>query len=378
MRFADIVGQEELKTKLITSVRENRVSHAQLFWGPEGSGKLALAIAYARYVSCTARTETDACDTCPSCIKYNKLAHPDLHFFFPNAATTKVAKKNMSKLFANEWREFVIRNNYYVALEDWYAFIGIEKKQAVINTDDCNEIIRILSLKAYESEYKVIIIYMVEKIFHSAAPKLLKILEEPPEKTLFLLICESYDQVLGTIVSRSQLVKVRKHSHEELIKFINQHYELHPTDVSKIATIADGNICEVRRLSDVSDIESHFDNFRTWMRACYSVKFHAIVDWIDEMAKASGGRENLKRFLQFSLKMTRNCMLFNNTQPNTLLNLTTDEMDFVSKFSPFLNNRIVNEVYVEINTALAHIERNLNNKIVLMDTSFKIMRLLKS
>lgn len=189
MLFNKIIGQQQVKERLIQTVKENRVSHAQLFIGANGSGKLALAIAYAQYVNCKSRSETDSCGICPSCIKYEKLIHPDLHFIYPIAATKEV-KKPRSADFIESWRSLLIENNYYISLNEWFEKIGIENKQGIINAEDCNSIIKTLGYKSYEAEYKVMIIWMAEKLFHAAAPKILKILEEPPEKTLFILITE--------------------------------------------------------------------------------------------------------------------------------------------------------------------------------------------
>nr|MBC8146675.1 DNA polymerase III subunit delta [Bacteroidota bacterium] len=210
MQFKEVIGHEEIKKRLIQTVRENRISHAQLFAGQEGIGKLALAIAYGQYISCTNKQETDSCGVCPSCIKYNKLIHPDLYFTYPVSTNKEVKTKPLSRLFISKWREILLQKDYIFSLQQWYQKIQIENKQGIINTEDCNEIIKSLSLKTFESEYRVVIIWMPEKLFHAAAPKLLKILEEPPPKTLFLLITESPDKILKTIISRTQIIKIPK------------------------------------------------------------------------------------------------------------------------------------------------------------------------
>jgi len=378
MQFKDIIGQASIKEKLISSVKENRVSHAQLFWGPEGSGKLALALAYAQYISCTDKKNDDSCGVCSSCIKYNKLVHPDLHFFFPVAATKKMTKPT-SKVFTSEWREFLIKNNYYVAIENWFEFIGIENKQAIINKDDCLDIIKTLNLKSFESDYKIIIIYMVEKLYHAAAPKLLKVLEEPPEKTLFILITENHDQVLNTIISRTQLIKIDKKSDAEIINYLQLNNALDAQEASKIAKIANGNLSEALRILENAD-ETHFnfENFQSWMRLCYAKDYAKIISWIEEMSKASVGREKLKRFFIYALKSARCCLLINNTKSDELLNFSQEEIKFLKNFAPFINEKNIFQIVEELNKTLYHIERNLNPKIVLMDVSFNILKLLKS
>ena len=378
MQFKDIFGQGFTKEKLINTVKENRVSHAQLFLGPEGSGKLALALAYAQYISCTDKKADDSCGVCSSCIKYNKLIHPDLHFFFPSATTKKITKP-ASKCFSAEWREFVIKNNYYVALEDWFEYIGIENKQGIINAQDCNDIIKSLSLKSFESDYKVIIIYMVEKLFHAAAPKLLKILEEPPEKTLFILISENQDQILNTILSRTQLVKIYKHTDDEIINYLKKIHGLENHEASKIAKIANGNFSEALRIiNNLEDSNFNFENFSKWMRLCYQKNFADTIPWIEEISKSSVGREKLKRFIIYALKSTRHCLIINNSETDDLLKLTQEEFAFFKKFSPFINERNILQIAEELNDALFHIERNLNPKIVLMDVSLNLMKFLKA
>ena len=378
MQFKDIFGQAVVKEKLVNTVKENRVSHAQLFLGPEGSGKLALALAYAQFISCTDKKADDSCGVCSSCIKYSKLIHPDLHFFFPSAITKK-NNKPTSISFTAEWREFVIKSNFYVALEDWFAFIGIENKQAIINAQDCNDIIKSLSLKSFESDYKVIIIYMVEKLFHSAAPKLLKILEEPPEKTLFILVSENQDQILNTILSRTQLVKINKHADNEITEYLQKIHGIERQEASKIAKIANGNCSEALRIIDnIEDTNFNFENFRSWMRLCYKKDYAAVISWIEEIGKPSVGREKLKRFIIYALKSAHFCVIINNANAEDLLKLTQEELTFLKSFSPFINEKNVYQIVEELDTALFHIERNLNPKIMLMDVSLNLMKLLKA
>jgi DNA polymerase-3 subunit delta' len=207
MLFSEIIGQENTKKQLIDSVQTSRMSHAQLFSGPEGSGSLPLAIAYAQYVSCTQQGADDSCGVCPSCRKYNKLAHPDLHFVFPVATTDKVKSKPVSDLFLPEWRDILLTNPYF-SFNQWLEHIGVDNKQGLIGTEEAGEIIRKLTLKTYESDYKVMVIWMPEKMNDSSANKLLKMIEEPPLKTLFLLVSEHPEQIITTIISRTQLVKV--------------------------------------------------------------------------------------------------------------------------------------------------------------------------
>ena len=219
MLFKEVLGQEKLKELLLHSVREGRMHHAQLFLGPKGSANLALALAFAQYVGCVSKQQDDACGTCPSCIKQMKFVHPDLHFVFTVATTTKVKAKPISKNFLTEWRSLLDENPYF-SLFYWLKHIGVENKQGRISVEESAHILKDLSLKPYESETRMILIWMPEKMNIQAANKLLKIIEEPPQKTLFLLVAESTDNMLATVLSRTQLLKVPRHSDEEVLNYL--------------------------------------------------------------------------------------------------------------------------------------------------------------
>ncbi|MEI8006268.1 MAG: hypothetical protein WCI48_08675 [Bacteroidota bacterium] len=370
MRFSEIPGQQAIKDKLIRTVSDQRVSHAQLFYGPDSSAKLALAIAYAQYINCKNRktgmqdagygsrvtdhdsrftvhdsrfTVHDPCGVCPSCIKYQKLIHPDLHFIYPVATTKKVTKKPQSRLFAEDWRKFILQRPFPVNLQDWYDFIGIENKQGIINVDDCNEIISTLSYKSYESEYKVMIIWMVEKLFHSAAPKILKILEEPPEKTLFLLISEDPDAIISTIKSRCLMVRIPPDRH------IAGHEE------------------EARE-------NQYLGNFTTWMRSCYSMKVPELISFSADMAKS--GRERQKSFLFYGLHILELCPAVVNGQAGRL-NCDAEEAKFLENFAPIITTAGLAGFYDLFNNAIYHVERNAYAPALFLDLSLRILRLFK-
>ncbi|MDD3878087.1 MAG: DNA polymerase III subunit delta [Bacteroidales bacterium] len=377
MLFKDIFGKDDVKKRLVSSVNENRVSHAQLFLGPEGSGKLALALAYAQFICCQNKKEDDACGECNSCKKYNKLEHPDLHFFFPTAVS-KISKnaKPSSKIYIKEWRSFLLKNNTYICLNEWLSYIDIENKQATIYTDDCTDIIKVLNLKSYESEYKIIIIYMIEKLYHSAAPKLLKALEEPPEKTLFLIVSEQQDLILKTILSRVQLIKIHKHTDNEVASYLVEKAGADKLRAESISKISEGNIIEALRIFENEDEINFFTtNFQEWMRYCYKKDYSSIVTWVDNMSKASIGKERLKKFFIYALNNSRNCLLINFNSKD-LVKVNEEDMEFLKKFHPFINAKNFESIHEELNKALLHIERNVSPKIVLMDLSFKIIKLL--
>jgi DNA polymerase-3 subunit delta' len=370
MLFKEIIGQQAVKERLQRSVMEKRISHAQLFLGPQGSGSLALAVAYAQYISCANKQHEDSCGQCSSCIKYNKLIHPDLHFVYP-IALSKDVKISSDKL--KEWRETFLENPY-ITLFNWFEKLDAENKQAVISKDESEEILRKLSLTSYEAEYKIMIIWQPEKMNPAAANKLLKILEEPPEKTLFLLVCEADDQLLRTIVSRTQLIKINKISDNDLINALINLHELSPDLAEKTAALADGSYAEA--LSLISENENAAQNlvsFQKLMRASLKFDPKAVMIWIDEVSAA--GRERQKNFLNYALHIMRESLILNYGDAS-LVKLGQDEQEFVKKFSPFIHKNNIDAFVSELNKAHFHMERNANVKILFMDLAFKFNELL--
>jgi len=375
MKFSSITGQEAIKDRLRKSVRENRVSHAQLFLGPEGSGKLALALAYAQYINCTKRSEEDSCGVCPSCLKYEKIIHPDLHFIYPVAKTKEIDDKPLSRLFIHHWRTLVTDQKAVFNLQDWYQKIGLENKQGIINAEDCSEIIKTLSYKSYESEYKVMIIWMVEKLFHAAAPKILKILEEPPDKTLFILIAEQQDLILPTILSRTQLVKFSRLSDEEIVQAVISRKGCLPEEASQVKYLADGNLNAALKILETGETDqANFEMFRTWMRLCFKPDIREIYKFTSDFT--SLGREKQKSLLSYGLKVTRYCIL-NRFGNNNSIKTVGDELKFIHSFTPFINQANAAILAEAFNTGIYHIERNGNASIIYMDLSLQLIKWLK-
>jgi DNA polymerase-3 subunit delta' len=371
MLFKQITGHEALKKRLIRSVKENRISHAQLFLGPEGCGKLALAIAYAQYICCENKKEDDSCGVCGSCVKFEKLAHPDLHFLYPFAATKD---KNLSLSYIADWRALLLEKQCHVSLNEWYAAIGMQQKQGLINAHDCNEVIKTLSLKSYESEYKIMVIWMIEKLFHAATPKLLKILEEPPDKTLFLLICENHEQVINTILSRTQIIKIPKFSDKELMHELTHTYGLPPPRANEIIRMVAGNYNDAVQLATNNADDDNFRQFREWMRLCYRDAVPALVEWVDKFSKS--GREKHKSFLLYAIRVLRESLL-SGTGKSELIKSEGEELKFATDFSPFIHTRNVIPIIQEFNDSIFHIERNANAKILFLDLSLKMAGYLK-
>lgn len=373
MFFKDVIGQEAAKQRLIQEVNEGRIPHAQLLCGPEGVGKLPLALAYARYICCTGRSETDACGTCPSCVKFNKLVHPDLHFVFPIVKSAK-GKKEVCDDYIAEWRAFVLQNPYF-NLNHWLNEMGAENSQALIYAKESDEIVRKLSLKSSEGGYKVTIVWLPEKMHVVCANKLLKLLEEPPAKTIFLLVSEAPDQILQTILSRTQRFNIRKIEEPEIAAVLETKYGVLQAESLSIAHLANGNFIKALEAIHLNE-ESRlfFDLFVNLMRLSYQRKIKEMKQWSEQVAGM--GRERQKNLLEYCQRMIRENFIYNFHQQD-LSYMTRDEQSFATRFAPFVNERNVMGIMDELSKAQRHIEQNVNAKMVFFDFSLKMIVLLK-
>lgn len=375
MQFKDVIGQSAIKQRLIASVKENHVPHAQLFLGPAGCGKLPLALAYAQYILCPNRTETDSCGTCPTCQKVQKLVHPDLHFVVPTNTTKTVKSNPESDLFMEEWREFVLKNEGYIDESGWYGFLDIENKQGYMSVRDAASLLRKLSMKSYEGEYKIAILWMAEKMRTDTANKLLKLLEEPPEKTVFLLIAEDAEELLATIKSRTALVKIPALDTASIEIALQQRYGCDPQQARDAAMISEGNwLTACQSFKDFEDHKFFFATFQQWMRLCFRAAYPEIIDFSANIKTI--GREKQKELLDYGLRIIRNSLLFNNNLAEIVM-LPEDEKTFNSKFAPFVNSANLAQIAEVFDEAIRHIERNGNAQLVFTDMSFQMVRLLK-
>jgi DNA polymerase-3 subunit delta' len=375
MNFSQIPGQAAIKDKLIRSVQEERVSHAQIFAGPEGCGSMALALAYARYVSCENRNGDDSCGTCKSCVKYEKMIHPDLHFVFP-VIKGKKATDPVSDNYIQEWRDFVSRSPYFT-INDWFDYIEVGNAQGMIFASEASEIIKKLSLKTFESDFKIMIIWLPEKMHQATANKLLKMIEEPPAKTLFLLVSEEADKVIPTILSRCQMVKIPAFSAEDIQNYISSRYSLPPDKAEETARVSNGNIIRATELCEHEESSlTDLDFFKRLMRFAWKRDIIGIINWSEEIASA--GRENQKNFVSFSLRLLReNLMLSLGQLKNRIVYLAGEEASFSGKFHPFINENNINALTDEFNLAYSHIEANGNAKIIFLDLALKVTRLIR-
>lgn len=375
MLFREIVGQEEIKKRLTQTVKENRISHAQLLLGPAGSGNLPLALAYAQYIFCSNKTENDSCGECSSCLKMQKIAHPDFHFVFP-VFKIKDGRETVSDDLITDMRE-ALSQNPYLELDEFLDNSGIENKQPQIYVGESATILRKLSFKAYEGEYRIVVIWKPEKMNVQAANKMLKIIEEPPERTVFLLVAENSDLMLATILSRTQLVKIKKIDDQSMQKTIIEKYNLSTEDALRITHLADGNFGQAKKIAAQGDDSvENTQKFRDWMLACYKNNIPDMLSWSEKLASIDEGREKQKAFLSFCQNMFRKALMLTYSSPE-LARMTENEKAFFLKFSTFVKGNNIMEITSELDSASYHIERNAYPKLLFFDLSLKLGALLR-
>lgn len=373
MRFADITGLEEEKQRLIRAVEQDHVAHAQMLLGPEGSGKLALAWAYIAYLNCENRQAEDSCGQCAACRKIDQLAHPDVHFVFPVSATKNVKGKDViSASYMKEWREFV-RRNPYGELSDWSHAFGAENKQLNISREESRHIVRNLSLKAFEGRYKIMLIWRPEYMHVTAANALLKILEEPPERTVFIMVAQDAEKLLATIISRVQIMQVRAFSDEEITQELTQKLKTPEAQAAQLAHLAEGNLREAFRLTENVEDDTH-KMFHDWMRLCYTWDFTQLMLWSERFHKMS--KASQQSLLQYGLNMLRETLLAH-YDDGTLSRLKGEEQAFVSNFSKVVSPTKLDLMVTAITESAYHLERNASPKILFTDLSLQLAKILR-
>jgi DNA polymerase III subunit delta' len=379
MQFDTILGQEHLKKHLTQSAALGRIPHAQLFIGPEGSGVLATAIAYAQYILCntTGIENTEGNESCN--LKFSNFSHPDLHFIYPTVTTDEVKSKPKSLDFLSSWRQFLIEKPYG-SLFDWYNIMGVQNKQGEIRVEDAQEVIKSLSLKSYEGGYKIMIIWMANKMNVAAANKLLKLLEEPTAKTLFILTTEDEEDIIQTIRSRCQVLHFSALSESVITESLIRNENIDPKKAQKIAHKAQGNYNKALGFIKEDKVDLPFEEwFVVWVRAAFRAKGNAaaiqdLIVWSEQIA--AQGRETQKKFLHFCIEFFRQALLLN-YQSQDLVYFETPIANFnFEKFAAFVSGSNINAIFKEISDAIYHIERNGNAKIILTDLSIKLTRLI--
>jgi DNA polymerase-3 subunit delta' len=366
------------------SVREGRIPHAQLFAGVSGIGKLQLALAYAQYVNCPHRTSEDSCGVCPTCQQYRNLQHPELHFAFP---IVKTDSADTCDAYMAPWRSIILKQHYF-DLDDWYKALGVETKQGMIYEKESSEILRKLSLKPFGDGYKVMIIWQPEKMNPTCANKLLKILEEPPKRTLFIMVSEHPEQLLSTIQSRVQTIRVPRLQAEDIAQALMSQHNMNETEARDIARIANGSYLQALKKSDeTEENQQELRDFIALFRDAYTVgvmrdpkmKFDSLKrlrQWSMEMADSKVGREKQKHFLQYAQNQVRENYIRNFHQPELNYQMSA-ERDFSVKFSPFIHNGNVEQIMLELEKAERQIEQNGNAKVIFFDLCLQMIVLIK-
>lgn len=377
MRFADVIGHAELKRMLARGADGGRVSHAQLFTGGSGHGTLLLALAYAQYVNCTDRRDGDSCGVCPSCVKMAALAHPDLHFVFPvnSPRGGGGSQKPLSDSFLPQWRELVGASGGYFDEQQWYGAIAIENQQGIISRNEADEILRKLSFKPFEARNKVMVIWLPEKMRTEAANTILKILEEPWEQTIFLMVSEAPGKLLPTILSRTQEIAVPAIEKEDMAAFLTKKYGLQGRDAGEIARLSEGDVLRARRLAagQAETEGGYFELFASLMRLSYNDRHMELLEWADGVA--SMGREQQKRLLEYSVRMLRESYMMN-AGMERITYLWGPELDFCKKFSPFIGNHNIEKLVSEIELAIRHVAQNGNPRIVFPHFALSVSKLI--
>ncbi len=379
MLFSEVLGLPHIKNHLTTSANRGRVPHAQLFTGNHGSGLLPMAIAYSRYILCN-NSGSENTGGNPACNgKFKNLSHPDLHFAFPVATTDKVKSHPVSSNFLDSWRLF-LNEQPYGSLIDWYQKLGIENKQGQMGVDEAQEIMKSLSLKSYEGGYKVMIIWMAEKMNIACSNKLLKLIEEPPDKTLFILISEDEEQIMQTIKSRCQILRFPPLGEAVIADSLISKLEIKEAEARKMAIQANGSYSNALHIINKDSGDEIFEGlFIKWVRTAFRAKGNKasildLITWSEEIATM--GREVQKSFLLYCLDFFRQALL-HNYNANNLVYMEIKEPGFkMEKFAPFIDGANIAGITQELEDAVFHIERNGNARLILTDLSIKLTRLL--
>lgn len=367
MRFSDIVGQKNLVSHLIDEVNNDKISHAQLFLGKSGYGSLPLALAFVQYLFCENKSKQDSCGECNSCRKVEKLQHPDLHFSFP----TVQAISKISNPLLVEWREQITKNPYF-DLNTWIKKTDSKERKPIISVAESEEIIRKLSLRSYEGGYKIMVIWMAEEMNLACANKLLKIIEEPPNKTLFILLVESQEYMLQTIISRCQIVKIPRINSGEMASYLKTKLNIGNGNADSIVSRVEGDLIEALEfLSENEDQDENRKQFIQLMRVCYKKSVIDMIQWSEDIANV--GNERQKTFLKYALHMFRQSLLRNYTEDH-LTRVSEEENQFLEKFAQFISGNNIFDFMKTFDEAHYHIERNANSKILFTNLCFNVMR----
>ncbi|HCK21905.1 MAG TPA: hypothetical protein DHW15_07025 [Bacteroidetes bacterium] len=373
MLFREVIGNEDLKKRLLSSIQEGRISHAQLFLGPEGCGNLPMALAYAQYLNCENRTPEDACGTCASCQKAQKFIHPDIHFTFPFivAGDKKEDRREKCADWLPEWRQF-LSENPYGNYQSWIRYSGNESKQGNINAKECHEIIHRLSFKTFESTYKILILWLPE-FLEKEGNRLLKLIEEPPDNTVFLMVGHNPDRILNTILSRLQTVRFARLSDKDLASALEEKEGLTAASAQQIAILSNGNFSRAMELLHVAD-SGMTRELQQWLRWCNRPGRQEIFNWINDFVKQP--KEQQKAFFNYGMHVGREVMLIQ-SGAQQLNRLTEGEIQLVTGLAKVLTPEATSQLIQLFDRYTYLIERNANSKIMMTQMSVTLMRLFR-
>ena len=366
MKFSDIPGLENEKKRLIDSFKCNKLHHAILFFGQRGSANLSIAIAFATYINCENKFDSDSCGKCSSCLKMKKLIHPDFNLIFPVAATTKINKEVVSDKFVESWR-MSFKENPYMNVDDWFIFYGFENKQPNISKDEARNIIRKLSLKPYESKFKIILLWLPEYLHISTSNALLKILEEPPGETLFFIISNDYHKLLKTILSRVQMFKVPKFTDDEIKIYLSKYDQISESEVNRAIYLSEGDLNHAMKHIN-SQQSDDLNRLIEWMRSCYLENYLDInnhTEWFNSLNKISK-----RTFMMYSLKLMREAMV--SSIDSSLSRISENESSFIDKFKMTLEPKSLEKIILLIDQNIRLLDRNANPKILFLNLSIEL------
>jgi len=373
MLFSNIIGQENIRQQLVQAVQQNRLSHAMLLLAPEGAGGLPLALAFTQYLVCENKQENDACGQCSACIKASQYIHPDIHFSYP-VIPRKPGDKPLSTDYVAEWREFIGTHPYGNAY-DWLQFIGAENKQGNITANECHDIIRKLSLKSFESQYKILLMWMPEYLGNEGN-RLLKLIEEPPPNTLFILVAENQEQILATILSRTHLIRVNPLPKEVLVDALVTRAKAAPAKARQAATIAMGNYREAMTLLQNAEDDYH-ELLRNWLNYIFTGNRPALQAWIEQIASTKIGRENQKQFLRYFINLLEHSLRLQFLDRQQLA-FSEEEMDFAAKLNKLANLKQMESIMELLDNACYYIERNANAKLLFHALSIRLQYIFRN
>lgn len=369
MLFDKIYRQDELKQQLINIANSGKISHAQLFYNKEGGAALQFVLAYTQYIYCGNKQNNDSCGTCASCLKIQKMAHPDVHFSFPYILSESGSKRVTSDDFVSYWKELVAEKEGLISYNLWRDKGGIDTKKAAIGTSESEHISSKLALKSFEGGYKTLIMWLPEMMNESASNKLLKLIEEPPANTLFFFVTENPDRIIQTIRSRTQQLTIPQYKKDDISSLLQEKFNTSETLANSISNVCDGNLIEAFGLITGTQDNIYFDFFKQWMRLCYKKDISSIIDWVDDLA--SLGREDHKAFIAYALHFVRNALM-TNYMGDKLVHLSGEELGFNQKFAPFINHNNAIAFYDELSNAYYNLERNASPKPLLLNLSIKV------